>query len=141
MLAGSNSEERINGDLANMYRQGKGPLKRNFSTLSWFLCQSFILIRKTEQHFFKLVMIFNKMILVALWSINSDTTYFFTDFQYRSVCSIVSIMEKIDVFDWSAISKKIRKKTGYFTMILLRLHGIRNRIYKRRWRVRSPHRL
>ena len=55
MLAGSNSEEGINGDLANMYRHGKGPLKRNFSTLSWFLCQSFILIRKTEQHFFKLV--------------------------------------------------------------------------------------
>ena len=55
MLAGSNSEEGINGDLANMYRQGKGSLKRNFSTLSWFLCQSFILIRKTKQHFFKLV--------------------------------------------------------------------------------------
>ena len=30
--------------------------KRNFSTLTWFLCQSFILIlRKTEHHFFKLV--------------------------------------------------------------------------------------
>ena len=55
MLAGSNSEEGINGDLANMYRQGKGPLKRNFSTLSWFLCQSFILIRKTVPLFFKLV--------------------------------------------------------------------------------------
>ena len=55
MLAGSNSEEGINGDLANMYRQGKGSLKRNFSTLSWFLCQSLILIRKTKQHFFKLV--------------------------------------------------------------------------------------
>ena len=120
MLAGSNSEEGINGDLANMYRQGKGPLKRNFSTLSWFLCQSLFLIRKTEQHFFKLVNDF--------WQNDSFTTmqYKFAHnsfFNWLSIIErmvIVSIVEKM-MFSIDQQYRRKSVKNGYFIKRVLKI--------------------